>query len=103
MAYFRKMLEFIKFHNNEEMRDKMEELYWNRLSALLRDYVRVGEDKIDVFMQQTMGMIDNQLLLKSMFHPVNIEKILELLKRNYNLYPNKVIGTYLFGYINSMI
>ena len=102
MAYFRKMLEFIRFHNNEEMRDKMEELYWNRLSALLRDYVRVGEDKIDVFMQQTMGMIDNQLLLKSMFHPVNIEKILELLKRNYNLYPNKVIGTYLFGYINSM-
>lgn len=97
MAYFRKMLEFIKFHNNEEMRDKMEELYWNRLSALLRDYVRVGEDKIDVFMQQTMGMIDNQLLLKSMFHPVNIEKILELLKRNYNLYPNKVIGTYLLA------
>ncbi len=68
----------------------------------MRDYVRVGEDKIDGFMQQTMGMTDSQLLLKSMFYPVNIEKILAVLERNYNLYPNKVIGTYLFGYINSM-
>lgn len=102
MAFFRKMIEFINLHNSEEMWDKMGELYWNRLSELLRDYVRVGEDKIDGFMQQTMGMTDSQLLLKSMFYPVNIEKILAVLERNYNLYPNKVIGTYLFGYINSM-
>lgn len=102
IAFFRKMTEFIKIHNSDEMRDKMEKFYWNILSELLRDYVRVGEDKIDCFIQQTMGMADSRLLLKSMFYPVNIEKILSSLKRNNNLYPNKVIGTYLFGYINSM-